>query len=169
VEAVLLYDADCGFCRWCVAKALKWDRRGRLRPVALQDPAADELLAGLDDDERMASWHLVDGDGRRYSGGAAFAPLLSLLPRGGRLARLAARFPRLVEAGYSAVASRRSWFGRLLPVAAKRRANAVIGWRASDRPQEGSQSDADRRDPGGGVRGHRHQSALHGPDGLRPE
>jgi predicted DCC family thiol-disulfide oxidoreductase YuxK len=138
VTAVLLYDADCGFCRWCVAKALSWDRGGRLRPLALQDPAADELLAGLDEDERMGSWHLVDCDGRRHSGGAAFAPLLTLLPRGGRLAELAARFPRVVEAGYSAVAGRRSWFGRLIPAAAKRRADAVIGWRASDRPREGS-------------------------------
>jgi predicted DCC family thiol-disulfide oxidoreductase YuxK len=92
----------------------------------LQDPEADTLLDGLGADERMGSWHLVDRDGRRYSGGAAFAPLLRLLPRGGRLAKLAERFPRAVEAGYSAVANRRSWFGRLVPPAAKRRAEAVI-------------------------------------------
>jgi predicted DCC family thiol-disulfide oxidoreductase YuxK len=126
VGAVLLYDADCGFCRWCVAKALSWDGRGKLRPLALQDPEADELLAELAADERMRSWHLVADDGRRYSGGAAFAPLLRLLPRGRRLAALAARFPRALEAGYSAVAERRSWFSRLLPAAARRRADVAI-------------------------------------------
>ncbi len=128
---MLLYDRDCGFCRWCVAKVLSWDRRARLTPVALQDPGADELLAGLDEHARMRSWHLVDADGRRYSGGAAFAPLLRLLPRGARLAGLAQRFPRAVELGYSAAASRRSWLGRLVPAAAKRRADAVITRRAS--------------------------------------
>ena len=45
--AALLYDADCGFCRWAAAKVLAWDRRGTLRPVALQDRAgSDRLLPG---------------------------------------------------------------------------------------------------------------------------
>ena len=35
-EAILLYDADCGFCRWAIDKLLAWDRAGRLRPAALQ-------------------------------------------------------------------------------------------------------------------------------------
>ena len=127
--AVLLYDAECGFCRWCVARALSWDHRGRLRPIALQDPAADLLLAGLGADERMGSWHLVDRDGRRYSGGAAFAPLLRLLPRGRRLAWLAASFPRVVDAGYRAVANRRSLLSGLVPAAARQRAGALIASR----------------------------------------
>ena len=32
-QAAILYDPDCGFCRVCVAVILRWDRRGRLRPV----------------------------------------------------------------------------------------------------------------------------------------
>ena len=31
-EAVVLYDADCGFCRWAIDKLLVWDRAGRLAP-----------------------------------------------------------------------------------------------------------------------------------------
>jgi predicted DCC family thiol-disulfide oxidoreductase YuxK len=131
VGALLLYDADCGFCRWSAATVLRWDRRGVLRPVALQEPEADGLLEGLTTDERMRSWHLVDGDGRRYSAGAAFAPLLGLLPRGKRLARLAERFPRSVELGYEAVASRRAWLSRLVPAASKDRAQSLLARRAA--------------------------------------
>ena len=40
-RAVLLYDRECGFCRSSLELVLAWDRRGRLRPVALQDPEAD--------------------------------------------------------------------------------------------------------------------------------
>jgi predicted DCC family thiol-disulfide oxidoreductase YuxK len=57
--AAILYDADCGFCRWSLGKLLAWDRPRRLRPVALQDPEADALLGGMEEERRMASWHLV--------------------------------------------------------------------------------------------------------------
>ena len=43
----ILYDAGCGFCRVMVAAFLAWDRRGRLRPLALQAPTADDLLCGI--------------------------------------------------------------------------------------------------------------------------
>lgn len=45
-RAVILFDDDCGFCRWSLSKILAWDRLGRLRPVALQSPEADDLLWG---------------------------------------------------------------------------------------------------------------------------
>ena len=31
----VLYDADCGFCRWSVARLLAADRAARLRPAAI--------------------------------------------------------------------------------------------------------------------------------------
>ena len=80
----VLYDRDCGFCRWSLAQLLALDRRRRLRPVALGTPEADALLADLTPEQRAASWHLVSPDGRRWSAGAAAPPLLRLLP-GGRL------------------------------------------------------------------------------------
>lgn len=111
-EAVVFYDADCGFCRWAVDKVLAWDRAGKLRPAALQGPEADRLLRGLSDEEKMASWHLVV-DGNRYSGGAAAAPLLRLLPGGRPLASVVARFPRVSDRAYRYVARHRDRFGRL--------------------------------------------------------
>jgi predicted DCC family thiol-disulfide oxidoreductase YuxK len=119
---VVLYDADCGFCRWCVAKVLAWDRRGRLQPMAIQDPAAGRLLAGVPPAARLESWHLAGADGRLYSAGAAFPPLLRSLP-GGRLpAALAAAAPRATERLYRLVADRRAALGPLVTAGARRRA-----------------------------------------------
>src|SRR3954471_11521622 len=73
-RAAILYDADCGFCKWCLAQVLRLDRERRLRPVALQSPEAEALLPGMDAEERMASWHLVMPDGQVSSAGAAFDP-----------------------------------------------------------------------------------------------
>ena len=91
----LIYDSDCGFCRWLLAKLLAWDRRGALRPVALETEEADRLLAGMPKERQMASWHLVDADGRVSSAGAGFAPVFRLLPGGSPLASLAVRTHRL--------------------------------------------------------------------------
>jgi predicted DCC family thiol-disulfide oxidoreductase YuxK len=129
-QATVLYDADCGFCRWSLAKLLRWDRRGVLRPVALQDPEAASLLPGRSKEERLASWHLVDSTGEVHSGGAALPWLLRMLPGGTPLAALAARAPRLRDRGYRWVAEHRSWFGRLLSERAKQRADFRIAARA---------------------------------------
>ena len=99
-EAVILYDRSCGFCRRSVERVLRWDRGRRLRPVALQDPEADELLGGMDEERKMASWHLVEEDGTVHSAGAAFPPLLRLLPGGRPLAWLTADLPGPTEHAY---------------------------------------------------------------------
>jgi predicted DCC family thiol-disulfide oxidoreductase YuxK len=83
----------------------------------------------LPEDERMASWHLVTGDGRVASAGAAFGPLLRRLPGGGRLAGLAERFPDAAERGYRWVADHRTPLGRALPTRAKKWADGVIAGR----------------------------------------
>ena len=70
-RAVLLYDSDCGFCRWSVDKVLAWDRGGRVQSMELQDPEADSLLGGMEEGVKMSSWHFVTPDGRVYSAGAA--------------------------------------------------------------------------------------------------
>jgi predicted DCC family thiol-disulfide oxidoreductase YuxK len=114
---VILYD-DCGFCRWSVSKVLAWDRRGRLRPLSLQNDEADHLLGGMDPERKMASWHLVAADGTIYSSGRAFAPLARLLPAGASIAAIAGAFPGATEAAYRWVAGHRDGLGRL--VGAKR-------------------------------------------------
>ncbi|HEY1833983.1 MAG TPA: DCC1-like thiol-disulfide oxidoreductase family protein [Solirubrobacteraceae bacterium] len=109
----MLYDRDCGFCRASLRRVLAWDRRDRLRPVALQDEEAERLLGEMSQERRMASWHLVTEDGQRYSAGRAAAPLLRLLPGGGPLARLADAFPSATDAGYEFVAGHRGALSRL--------------------------------------------------------
>ena len=123
---MVLYDADCGFCKWLLAGLLRWDRAERLRPLALQRPGADELLLDLGPAERMASWHLISPTGARRSGGAALAPLLRLLPGGRVPAATFARFPRLTERGYRWVAEHRSQLSRWVPTSSKRHASERV-------------------------------------------
>jgi predicted DCC family thiol-disulfide oxidoreductase YuxK len=125
-EWILLYDPDCGFCRWSLGRVLAADRGRRLRPVPLGSPLADELLADLTEEERMASWHLVAPDGRRWSAGYAAPPLLRLLPAGRAPAAVLAAAPEITDRVYRWVADHRSWFSRAIPEGSKRRADRVI-------------------------------------------
>jgi predicted DCC family thiol-disulfide oxidoreductase YuxK len=114
-----LPDADCGFCKLLLSRLLRWDGAVRLHPSALQRPEADDLFPDLALAERMASWHLISPTGARRSGGAAVAPLLSLLSRGRVPAVAFARFTRLTERGYRWVAEDRSQLSRWLPMSYK--------------------------------------------------
>ena len=57
-EATLLYDADCGFCRWSIDRIKRWDRGDALRVLPIQSAEGQTLLGDMDEDQRMASWHL---------------------------------------------------------------------------------------------------------------
>jgi predicted DCC family thiol-disulfide oxidoreductase YuxK len=122
----VIYDPDCGFCRWSLARLLALDRAYQLRPVALGSPEADELLADLPPLQRAASWHLVSPQHRRTSAGAAAVPLLRLLPGGRVPAGALARMPVLTERAYRWVAEHRSTLSRALPAGAKARATEKI-------------------------------------------
>lgn len=124
-RATVIYDSDCGFCKWCLALLLAWDRQGMLRPLPLGTAKADRLLADLTVEQRDASWHLVM-DGERLSAGAALAPALSPLRGGGAPAALFARFPGATERGYRWVAEHRGLLGRFVPARARRWAGQVI-------------------------------------------
>jgi predicted DCC family thiol-disulfide oxidoreductase YuxK len=130
--ATVFYDADCGFCLWCVAKLMAWDTHGRLRYATLQDPVAVAPVRDrVGEDRLMESWHLLTEDGHIYSAGSAFFPLLRHLPGGGLLAPLVERLPeRLLDRAYYWVADRRSAFGRLLTDGARHRARARVTLRA---------------------------------------
>lgn len=127
--STLLYDADCGFCRWTVGVVLAWDRHRRLRPLPIQD--AGPLLDAVPPDRRMLSWHLVEPGGRVLSAGAAAAPLLRLLGGGRPLAALLARFPEATERAYRWVAEHREFFGPKLPRRAIQWADKLIVRRAA--------------------------------------
>ena len=127
---VLIYDSDCGFCRWCLGKVLAWDRRRTVRPVALGTDEANRLLDDIPAAERFSSWHLAEEGGAVHSAGAGFPPLLQRLPGGAPLAALAARFPNGTERGYRAVSGNRGIFGKLVTDGAKRRADRRIAERS---------------------------------------
>jgi predicted DCC family thiol-disulfide oxidoreductase YuxK len=139
---VVLYDRDCGFCRWSLARLLALDRHSRLRPVALGTSEADQPLSDLTPEQRLQSWHLVSPGGKRWSAGAAGPPLLRLLPGGVVPAAVLEKAPRATERAYRWVADHRSALSRLIPSQAKRRADAAIAraeraaaQRPSDAPQ----------------------------------
>lgn len=130
----ILYDRDCGFCRFSLAFVLAWDRRRRLEAVAIQSARGALLLDELSPEQRLASWHLVLPAGR-VSGGAALAPLLRMLPGGALLSTLPAHAPTLAERAYGLLARHRGRLGRILPAATIARADVRIA-RASGEPAE---------------------------------
>jgi predicted DCC family thiol-disulfide oxidoreductase YuxK len=111
---LVLYDEDCGLCRWSLDRLLRWDRHDRLRATPIQSDEGDRLLADLSEEDRLASWHLVTPDGRRFSGSAAAGPMARLLPAGAPLALLAGMFPRTTDRAYQWVARNRDSLGRRL-------------------------------------------------------
>lgn len=95
------------------------DRDRQLRPVALDTPEADRLLADLTEEERNASWHLVSPEGRRWSAGDAAPPLTRLLPPTRPLAGILAAAPNATERAYRWVADHRSQLTKLIPERSK--------------------------------------------------
>ena len=112
----LLYDSDCGFCKWSLDKILLWDRRGRLRPVAIQSAEGQRLLSEVDPAARLDSWHLAGPGGELVSAGAGAAPLARLLPGGRPLAFVFERLPHVTDRAYRWVASHRGRLARLVGV-----------------------------------------------------
>jgi predicted DCC family thiol-disulfide oxidoreductase YuxK len=128
MDATVLYDRDCGFCRWSLAKVLAWDRARRLRPLPIQSEEGTRLLdaAGVPEELRLRSWHLVHPDGRVESAGDAFPALFRLLPGGTPFAALSRALPGPSRRGYMVVANNRILFGRPLTRGMKERATARI-------------------------------------------
>jgi predicted DCC family thiol-disulfide oxidoreductase YuxK len=122
----LLYDADCGFCKWIVATLLAWDRDERIMPHAIQGERGQSLLGDLTRDEQVAAVHLITPRGERLSGGAVAGPLLRVLPAGAILAPVAERLPTLTATVYVWVAGHRSQLSRAVPAAVKRRASERV-------------------------------------------
>jgi predicted DCC family thiol-disulfide oxidoreductase YuxK len=114
VAWIVLYDRDCGFCRWSADRLLRLDRRHELEAIAIQSSEGRGLLSSMTPHDRLASWHLRSPDGRLWSGGQAVPIVLRLVPGGKVLAPTAARFPRTVDRLYRFVARNRSTLGRLV-------------------------------------------------------
>ena len=67
----VLYDEDCGFCRWSADKLRAWDTQHRLTFAAIQSARGAELLVAVPEAHRLDSMHAVTRDGR---GGRAAKP-----------------------------------------------------------------------------------------------
>jgi predicted DCC family thiol-disulfide oxidoreductase YuxK len=113
-RATVLFDGDCGLCRWSAEQLRRWDRAGALTFATLDSPLAYDLLVGMDPQTRLGSWHLVDADGVIWSAGAAIPEVLRRLPGGAPFGWLAAVSPTLTERAYRAISRRRLQLGRLL-------------------------------------------------------
>lgn len=114
-QLAVLYDSDCGFCKWALDKILAWDRNRRLRPVAIQSDEGQTLLAEVDPDRRLDSWHLAGG-GEVRSGGVAAPALFQELPGGRPLAATLRTFPGATDRAYRWVADHRDLMARLLRI-----------------------------------------------------
>jgi len=131
VAAYLLYDGECGLCRWLVVQILRSSRTSDLVPVAIESPLGARLLADLEPAERLRSIHLVTG-GERLSAGAAMTALASKTRLLRPLGAVASHSPALADRLYQLVAQRRALLGRLIPRGARERADRRL---ADVRPQ----------------------------------
>jgi predicted DCC family thiol-disulfide oxidoreductase YuxK len=110
---LLLYDADCAFCRasagWLARRA-----RQRLALLSIAEAECAGVLTSLDDRERSASAHLVTASGIEYHGGAAITRALRL-GWGGRAWALldASGLAWMRDAGYALVVRSRGRIGWL--------------------------------------------------------
>ena len=103
-RAVLLYDADCRFCRFSARAALRLARGGRLAALPLQDPEAESFLAAVPEASRLASVRLAEADGRLLERGDAVAAALGLH-----------RLGPLLNGPYDLVSRHRGALGRFVP------------------------------------------------------
>jgi predicted DCC family thiol-disulfide oxidoreductase YuxK len=113
-RATLLYDDDCGFCRWSADRIRRWDSRGALAIASIQSATGQEMLRSIPHEMRLDSMHVVTADGRVWSGGEAVRVLLDLLPGGPIPALAAGTFPESTDRLYRWVARNRATFGRWL-------------------------------------------------------
>lgn len=109
---LVLYDEDCGVCRWSADRLRAWDRRGRLAFGHIQ--GASELLSSVPPDEHLTSAHAVEPDGRVWSGGAAMTRIVAVLPGGRPFGWIGRRWPGMAETVYRSIADRRDRLGAWL-------------------------------------------------------
>jgi predicted DCC family thiol-disulfide oxidoreductase YuxK len=117
---VVLYDRDCGICTATARALRRWDRRGRLGLLPLQDAAASDrprIAAAGRELPLTAALHVIDErTGRAWSGGDAALTIAAALP-GGFVTRPLAAIPPirwLVGVAYRLVARHRRRIGRWL-------------------------------------------------------
>jgi predicted DCC family thiol-disulfide oxidoreductase YuxK len=113
-STVLLYDDDCGFCRWSAERIRRLDRHGRLAFAAIQSERGAELLRPVPPALRLTTMHVVTTDGRVWSGGEAVRVIVGELPGGSLLGSILDAFPGTTDAVYRYVVRHRERLGAWL-------------------------------------------------------
>jgi predicted DCC family thiol-disulfide oxidoreductase YuxK len=116
-SVVVIYDGQCSICTRQVERLARWDRRGRLSFLSLHDPQTAKRYPDLSHRDLMENMYVVDRQGNRHKGAAAFRELSRELPRLWWLApilHVPGTMP-LWQWCYQQVARRRYLFGRVEP------------------------------------------------------
>ncbi len=78
---VVIYDGECQFCIQNMVRLHRWDGRGRIAFLPLQDPTVADRYPDLSHHDLLTQLYLIDGQGRRLGGAEAFRYLTLHLPR----------------------------------------------------------------------------------------
>jgi predicted DCC family thiol-disulfide oxidoreductase YuxK len=77
---VVIYDADCPICRRAARRLHRWDWRGRLAFLPLDDPEVARRWDQLSRDQLQQAMHVMTADGRAHRGAAAVRVLARRVP-----------------------------------------------------------------------------------------
>ena len=127
---IVLWDRDCGFCAFMLSLLLRADTRKVLRPAVIQGPEGDKWLAKMAPEQRLATFHAVDDDGRVTSGGDALTEILRELPPARPLAGVTGRMPGVTDRAYMWVAANRRLLSKPIPMKAKEQARRLVARRS---------------------------------------
>jgi predicted DCC family thiol-disulfide oxidoreductase YuxK len=78
---IVIFDGHCRFCTGQVQNLARWDNKGRLAYLSLHDPEVARRFPDLSHEQLMEEMVVVDQQGRRHGGAAAFKYLTTRLPR----------------------------------------------------------------------------------------
>ena len=78
---VVIYDGHCKFCTGQVKNLARWDGKGRIAFISLHEPEVARRWPDLTHEMLMDQMYLVDPQGNRYGGAAAFRYLSRKLPK----------------------------------------------------------------------------------------
>ena len=78
-KTLIFYDGNCGFCRWSVSLALRFDARARLQPIPLQTPGVLEAQ-GIARADAEKALHVLTSEGRVVCAGWALWAIVRELP-----------------------------------------------------------------------------------------
>ncbi len=79
-DLTVLFDGSCSLCRASVARARRFDSRGRVEFLDLHDPAAPQRFPQVDRELAMRWMQAIDVRGRLFSGVDAWVRIGLLLP-----------------------------------------------------------------------------------------